>query len=272
EVSIYGRGKLLMEGTSGNPVEIVAATDRPWGCIGLQGPGSAGSRFRHLKVSGGSVGQFRGIRFKGMVNVYTSSDLVMEGCQVGPNQVGDDAVNLADTEAVIRNCHWSGARADGLDLDRCQALIEGCTFSSCANDGLDLMSSQVQLRDSTFTDCGDKALSVGEASRLVGRKLVATGCPTAVLVKDSSQAALIEARLEGNQLAVDCYQENWLYPRGGSALLWKVELAANRRELQADKASFIELCQTSARTLPEAHVSQQPSSLWSDLIADQQGQ
>ncbi|MCA9796026.1 MAG: hypothetical protein KC910_29660, partial [Candidatus Eremiobacteraeota bacterium] len=28
EVSIYGRGKLLMEGTSSNPVEIVAATDR----------------------------------------------------------------------------------------------------------------------------------------------------------------------------------------------------------------------------------------------------
>ncbi|MGE0493519.1 MAG: CotH kinase family protein [Vulcanimicrobiota bacterium] len=268
DVSLYGRGKLLIQGTRAAPVEIAAATERPWGCLGLQGAGSAGSQFRHLRVSGGSRGRFRGIRFQGMVNVYTSSGVVMEECEVGPNQVGDVSVSLAETGVVIRNCRWREARAHGLDLDRCQAVIEGCAFSGCGKAGLTVRTSRVKLGNTTFADCGDKALSVGEGSLLTGRDLTTRRCNLGVEVRDSSRAALIDCRFEGNQIGVACAQEKWLFPVGGSALLWGVELVGNQLDLKTGGASSIELCQTTARATPEVKITRVPSSEWHDLVGD----
>jgi len=218
-VGIYSRGKVLAQGSAADPIRLESAGKEPWACVGLYGPGTRGSRFEHVSIAGGSVGSDGSRRFLGMLSAYFCPDLELTRCHFGGNRVGDDAVNLAQTQVQIRACTWKGSRSDGLDLDRCVARIEDSDFINCGNDGLDLSHGTAWVRGGRFSGCSDKGVSAGEGTRVLLEGVQVEGCRYGVQSKDASAVILRDCELVRNQVGVHAYRKKPMFRLGGLLLL-----------------------------------------------------
>ena len=218
-VGIYARGRVLVKGTAEAPVVFGPLDQKPWGAFGVSGPHTSGSRFEHMYMSGGSFGTDGSIRFKGMLNVYNCTDVILRHCRFRSNQVGDDAVNLAESNILVADCLWDSALADGLDLDMCTGLVRDCTWRYSGNDGLDLMSCRVLVTGCRFIGSGDKGVSVGEGTSVVFRDCRFLNCLRGTEIKDGSRAFYERCQFDGNRIAVNAYQKKWVYRGGGTAIL-----------------------------------------------------
>ena len=216
---IYARGKVLAMGTADAPILLEAAGDSPWAAVGLSGPQTAGSRFEHVHVAGGSIGSDRGIRFKGMFNAYNCPEIHLRDCHFSRNETGDDAVNLAESQILVERCSFSEARSDALDLDMCRGRVADCTWRDSGNDGLDLMSCTIHVVGCVFEGSGDKGISVGERSLALVSDCTIRRCSIGIEVKDASEVVVRNSTLIGNRVTYHSYRKKWLYPTGGRGLL-----------------------------------------------------
>ncbi len=227
-VGIYSEGVTLAEGTAAAPIHLSPLDDRPWATFALTGAATAGSLLAHVHVAGGSVGNLRELRFKGMVNVYNCPRVTLRDCEFGRNHLGDDTVNLAQTEFQIERCVWQDAAADALDVDLGRGSVRDCRFIDSGNDGLDLMTSTVLVERCVMQGSGDKGLSAGENSRVVVRDSTFTGCKVGTELKDGTSAGYERCRFLGNGAAVHLYQKKAFYPYSGSACLVECEVKDSR--------------------------------------------
>lgn len=232
-VGIYVRGQVLAEGTAEAPIEVLPLGSEPWGAFGVLGAGAETSRFRHVRVSGGSVGE-RFAKWKGMFDLYGAPNhdvgqTLLADCAFGENFIGDDAVNLAEIDARVERCTFADARSDGLDLDRCRALVLDSRFQRSGNDGLDNMTCQVDVRRCTFTGCGDKAISMGEATRITVQGCLIEDCVRGIELKDASRGLVVDSTFRGCGLAVNAYQKKPHYGQGGTGALVRCRLEGSRK-------------------------------------------
>lgn len=230
-VGIYTRGKVVAIGTPTDPIRIEPAQDQPWAAIGLSGPQTSGSRFEHVHVHGGSVGTDIGIRFKGMFNAYDSPSIHLKNCHFGVNKIGDDAVNLAESQVLVENCTFTQARSDALDLDMCRGRVVDCRWTDSGNDGLDLMGCTLHVVNCEFEGSGDKGISIGENSRVLVTGCTIRNCEIGMEVKDASQVVVRDSTFASNVLTYHSYRKKWLYPSGGHALLVNSSLTGNNDSL-----------------------------------------
>ena len=235
-VGIYSRGKTRFEGTQEQPIQIRGSQQEPWAAIGISGPQTEGSVFEHVDVEGGSIGKLDQMRFKGMLNVYDCPQITLRHCRIGKNQIGDDAVNLAESTIRVDHCHWSDARADALDLDMCEGTVTNCRWKNSGNDGLDLMSCAVTVSNCHVEGSGDKGISVGENSRLQASRLTIVNCQVGTEIKDDSIAKFVDCTFSGCHIAVHSYQKKWFYAAGGqSALVTAKSSAACTKTLKCNR-------------------------------------
>ena len=218
-VGIYSEGKTEFLGTEQQPIQISGSGTEPWAAIGITGPNTANTILRHVEVSGGSTGQLKQLRFKGMLNVYNCPQVTMSHCKIGINYVGDDAVNLAESKITVDNCRWDDAKADALDLDMCSGTVSNCQWFNSGNDGLDLMSCTITVRDCEISGSGDKGISVGENTRLQATGISIRGCLIGTEIKDDSVARYTQSEFENCRTAVRSYQKKWFYSAGGTCAL-----------------------------------------------------
>ena len=251
-VGIYSRGITMIDGTAEEPVEIVAAGEEPWAAFAVYGRATAGSQVAHLRISGGSLGSDGVAHFKGMFNVYNCPQVTLRHCEFGRNLDSDDAVNIAESKALIEDCLWRAAAADGLDLDMCEGLVRRCVWEQCGNDGLDLMGCNVRVQHCRFTGNGDKGISAGEGSRLVVSDSTLAACDIGVEVKDASSVLIRDCVFEANRLALHSYQKHWMYGNGGRTALSSCLIVGSREaDLAIEKRSQVLLCRTPISSIAE---------------------
>ena len=245
-IGIYAQGSVQVQGAEGAEVELGPAdANKPWGAFGVSGPATAGSTFTHMRVWGGSLGQRRGLRYKGMFNVYNCPNVRMAYCYFGTNSIGDDAVNLAQSHVEIEHCQWEYALSDGLDMDLCEGVLANCRWTLCGNDGLDLMGSTVTLRDAQFRECGDKGISIGENSQLLAENCQIFQCKTGLESKDASRVIFRNGLVDNAEVAVRNYQKKWMYNRGGTTILDNCRIVNSRiADADVQKRSRLELLNT----------------------------
>jgi len=227
-ISIFCRGQVDAVGSRQAPIEFLPLGNSPWGCFGLSGTGTRGSRIEHAKIANGSIGVCDGIRFKGMFNVYDCPEITLRHCKFGKNFVGDDCVNLAESNIDVKDCFFENAASDGLDLDMCTGSVTDCHFLKCGNDGLDLMACVLSVKNCQFELSGDKGISVGEGTRVVIRNGLFLKCKVGIEVKDNSHAAVLSSEFLNNQLGYHSYRKKWLYPQGGLGFLVDCTLANSK--------------------------------------------
>ena len=232
-VGIYARGQVLAEGTAEAPIELRPSGAEPWGAFGVMGPGADISRFRHVRVQGGSVGE-RFSRWKGQFNVYGrpgregQGEVLLQDCWFGRSFVGDDSVNLAEVDARVERCAWEDARSDALDLDMCRVRVRDCRWTNSGNDGLDNMTCDTDVRDCVFVGSGDKAISMGEASRITVQRCQMLSCARGIELKDATRAVVFDSVFRGCGVTVNSYQKKAWYGRGGLGALVRCRLEESR--------------------------------------------
>lgn len=246
-VSLLCRGRVSMLGTKKAPITLRPLGPEPWGVLALLGANTAGSRLEYVDAEGGSLDTYRGIVFKGMINVYRCPDIILERCRFGPNFQSDDTVNIADSKFTVRDCTWDRSRSDGFDSDMSRGLVDNCRFLNTGNDGLDLMTSSVVVKDCLFESCGDKGISVGENSRALVEDSLMKSCVIGSQVKDASQAYYRRVVFSENRKALDAYRKKWLYNSGGRIFLEKCELQKNGESLTLDRRSTAEAFETAVK-------------------------
>ena len=218
---LFCQGKLLAEGTSEKPITVRPLDPaKPFGCVGIWGPGSKGSRLTWFDIAGGSVAARQGVGFKGMFNVYQCPELELEDFRVGKNYVGDDAMNLANSQVKLTRLSFENALFDSLDLDACNGTLSDSSFLSGGNDGVDLSTCRMEISNCRFIRCGDKGVSVGEGSRANLKDCLIRECVTGVAVKDRSSALVEGCRLEASKTtALAAYRKKWIFVDGGTLTL-----------------------------------------------------
>ena len=239
--SIICHGKATLAGTERQPITVGRAEEAAWGVLALMGPKTEGSKLSHVAIEGGSLTTYRGIDFKGMVNVYQCPDITLESSRFGKNEVSDDAVNLATCKFTVRDCVWEGARSDGFDSDMSEGTVSKTRFLRTGNDGLDLMTSKVKVEDCFFDGCGDKGASIGEGSRARISSSVFKGCVIGSQVKDDSRAAYLDCVFEDCGQALDAYRKKWLYLSGGHILIRNCTFSAEQGNIKLDRRSTAEI-------------------------------
>ena len=214
-ISLVFRRKLTAIGTTEAPITILrtsdnASSNEPWGTIALQGAGTRGSHLRHVKISGGSGDNIEAIPYTGMLSIHETSDILLEGLHLGPNQIEDDTLHLVYVDnAVIRNLVVESAFGDGVDIDISQAIFDGGRVLRSTNDGIDLMSSDAIITGMEISGSGDKGVSVGERSRAVVHNSALQQNKIGVESKDASRVTLTHVDLKRNAQDLNAYKKNW---------------------------------------------------------------
>lgn len=224
-VGVYSRGLTRFEGTADQPITIRGCDSEPWAAIGIVGRNTAGSVFEFVDVAGGSTGKLNELRFKGMFNAYNCPDVTLRNCTIGRNFVGDDAVNLAESNIRVEKCFWHDSKADALDLDMCKGTVTDCRWLNSGNDGLDLMSCVLKVSNCYFEGSGDKGISVGENTRLFANRVEIVKCLVGSEVKDDSVAQYTDCVFKGCGVGVHSYQKKWFYSGGGRTALVSCQVA-----------------------------------------------
>ncbi len=251
-VNLRSFGRILAEGSPERPIVFEALEPgRAWGVLALQGRGASGSRFRHVRFTGGSLARFGALRYSGMVSVHRARDVLFERCTFDHNVVGDDSLRGADAELNVSECRFRDTNADAIDLDYSSGTITGCTFESVGNDAIDLMTSSPLIAGNSMEGCGDKGVSVGERSEpvIVGNRI--TRCAVGIQVKDASDPLVLACEITGCGIGVEAYRKNWRYGTGGRGRVVNSIVRDNGEDLVVRAQSRLVVRSSVVGTLPE---------------------
>jgi|694.fasta_scaffold32803_5 hypothetical protein len=241
-VSLLVNGPLQVRGTRMRPVFIRAAEkDKPFGTVAVNGDGTFACSLHGLQISGGSEARINGLYHSAMLSIH-HADVVMDQCIISGSQA-EDAFNLKNGHATIRDCVFEDGHADLVDLDFVKGEVSGCTFrngrTDSNGDGLDVSGSQVLVSDCRFIKLLDKGISVGEASQVLVLGSTFEGNRLGMAVKDLSVAHVSGNLFKENATVFGVYRKKAIH--GGAVLmLYTNEFVDNAKERDIDALSRIE--------------------------------
>lgn len=212
-VSLIFRGKVLAEGTVAKPILFTEKKKR-YGGIALQGSGTAGSRFRHVRFEKGRHPVWGLGVFPGLLNIHDTRDILLENCEFGPNRGADDVLHVAYvTELAMENVRFENSAADALDIEFSEGTLAGISVVEAGDECLDLMGSRLNVRDSRFSNCGGSAVSAGEESKVNLVDSYLGGSTTGLLVKNASRALVDGVLFHNLKVAVQVQVESDRYDK-----------------------------------------------------------
>lgn len=209
--SLVLRGRAEFRGTALAPITLQGTGDS-WGGIALQGPKTAGSRLRHVRVSGGSSVTLPDHHYPAMVNVHDTSDITIEYCRFGDTDGEGDTVHVAYVEGLrVSDTTFASTGGDGLDLEFSEASISRVSFVNIGDDAIDLMGARLEIADSTVLGALGNAISAGEESQVKVRSSLIGESKVGVLAKNASDVSLTGSVLFANDTGVRVYTREVRY-------------------------------------------------------------
>jgi len=215
---LLSRSALDWVGTPERPI-VIESSDGTGQGLAVIGAGSE-SRLEWVVLRGLGAPRQGGWRLTGAVTFY-ESDVVLRQCLLEANTSGDDLLNVVRSRFTIEGCRLERSRYDALDADFGEGHIRSSLFREAGDDGIDLSGSHVQIQDVRVDGAGDKGLSLGEASRVRGRRIRIRGANLGVAVKDRSWVQLSPLAVTGARIGLAVFQKK---PEFGSAYLRVDEL------------------------------------------------
>jgi CotH kinase protein/Right handed beta helix region len=210
--SLVFLGKVRFLGQRDAPIVLSALGDQPWGGVALQGPGTQGSEWHSVQLSGGTRPSFRSTDYPALVDVHDSSNILLDNCQFSAHASKHDTLHFAYVRAgEIRDSTFRGGPGDAVDLEYSSVELRLVQIVAAGDDGLDLMGSQVELRDSVILGANGNGISSGEESRVDIQNSLIADCKVGVLVKNAAYVALSGSLLFRNATGVRTYQRTVRY-------------------------------------------------------------
>ncbi len=210
--SLVFLGQVAFEGTRQQPIVVEGSASRAWGGIALQGPGTAGSRFRHVKVTGGTKPRWRLVPYPGMLNFHDTQDITVQNCHFGHNRKSDDVVHVTYVKnLLVEDSKVKLARSDAWDLEFTEGVLRRVEVIGAGDDGLDLMASDVEVLDSVVIGCKGNGISCGEETAAVVRNTLVADAKVGALAKNASRLNLYGSLLFRNLTGIEVYTRTVRY-------------------------------------------------------------
>ena len=235
--SLIVEGKLLINGTEGNPVQIVghnSIINNRWGAICFSNASDT-SYIEHTKISGASTGVNPSVHHGAISSI--NSHIIMSHVEIEdvlfPVYVEDgslsinnsfiscdyicDYINVKRGDALIENCTFYGSNSedtDAIDLDNVtNGMIRNnkiYNFLGSNSDGIDIgeNSENIQIKSNLIYHAFDKGISVGQSSSVLVEKNVVVGSNHGIAIKDNSMANIEKNTFFYNDTSISCYEKN----------------------------------------------------------------
>jgi hypothetical protein len=209
--SLVFRGRVDFQGTAIAPITL-SGTSGTWGGVALIGPGTRGSRLRHVRVAGGSTVTLPDYHFPAMVNIHDTSNIAIDDCRFSDNEGQGDAVHVAYVDDLsVEDSEFANTGGDGLDLEFVHATVSRVEFVNIGDDALDLMGTTVELADSVVLGAAGNGVSAGEESDAKVRSTLIDEAKVGVLAKNDSDVSLTGSVLFDNDIGVRVYTREVRY-------------------------------------------------------------
>ena len=220
--SITVNGDLFIRGTGKRRVLFRSPDGEPWGGIYAGGSESSDIKVELVNVDFADYGEFPitkiGDKYlNGSITLYRANARI-DGLRITGAR-GEDAINLINSTASIRDTVITGPFSDAIDLDFSTASIDGLRVDGALGDGLDLSVSLVDVRGSSFSGVGDKGISVGEMSTAYVKNSSFTRNSMGIANKDQSHLDLSGSSFEGNKIALGEFIKKPYFARPTSVML-----------------------------------------------------
>jgi hypothetical protein len=190
---LLASGPLHFQGTAEASVQLQPQNGEVWlGVIVLDA--DAPSFWEHVTIEKTDAIMRDGWMFTGAVTFHRSPVRISHGRFLGTR--AEDALNIIRADFEMVDTEFVDTASDAFDGDFTVGVIERCVFRDVAADGIDISGSDLTVRDVRFYNLGDKALSVGEASRMVAENIYVETADFALASKDGShlEASNVTAR------------------------------------------------------------------------------
>tara|TARA_B110000263_G_scaffold70950_1_gene61886 strand:- start:162 stop:4460 length:4299 start_codon:yes stop_codon:yes gene_type:complete len=236
-INLIIEGKLIINGTDQNPVEIFSHStnsDNRWGSICFNNSVDT-SLIMHAKITGASTGIDPTLHHGAISSI--NSNIIIDHIEIedvefpvyvqgGSVMVSDcsiscdyicDFINVQGGNALIENSVFYGANAvdtDAIDLDNVEGgIIRGnkiYNFSGSNSDGIDIgeQSQNIIIESNLIFHSKDKGVSVGQGSSVSLRKNLIVGCNIGIAVKDYASADVINNTFFQNDTSILAYEKN----------------------------------------------------------------
>jgi uncharacterized protein YjbI with pentapeptide repeats len=242
-VQVIVQGPLVIEGTGAKPVTIKPLNpQKPFGVLALLGKETKGSKINYLRMEGGSVGYYYNLKFSGMFSIHDCPDIEIKNSNFGKNYIGDDAVHIINSTAIIKDSIFENSKNDALDLDLVNGDLVNNQFINPGNDGLDLSMGKTIIDKSRFIGCKDKCVSVGEGAETKISNSYFQNCNNAVAVKDRSNAILQDSIIDRCNIGWNSYRKKWRWELGGKGKIINSKFINMRSaDISGDNLSSVSL-------------------------------
>jgi hypothetical protein len=119
----------------------------------------------------------------------------------------EDSVNLVSSSGTIGTISVEAAFADAIDLDFSEVQIDRVNANLAGNDCLDVSGGIYTFSEALLSDCGDKGISVGENSKMVGKKVTINTAFIGVSSKDYSLLKVEELAIKNVGICLEAFQK-----------------------------------------------------------------
>jgi hypothetical protein len=201
--SILSRSPVLLTGSVEDPVVLKTGESMTGSLVVLQT--ETVSLLENVVFDSLTSPLDPGLNITGAVTFY-EAPVTVKRCYFRRARA-EDALNLIRSRFEISESRFDQADSDALDIDFSDGLLIGTEFLSPTNDGVDISGSVVRMSDIRISGAGDKAVSVGEASRLLGGGLEISASQVAIASKDLSQVVLLTVTIDSAQIGLAAYQK-----------------------------------------------------------------
>ena len=120
---------------------------------------------------------------------FINTELNLENILI-KNSQSEDAINLVDSTAILKNISFENIESDAVDIDFSLVKFSKIICSRINNDCLDISGSKIVGTDLSVDRSEDKGLSVGENSEVTIKNLKVESSKIGFAIKDGSSVYL----------------------------------------------------------------------------------
>ena len=146
--------------------------------------------------------------YLGLTGCLTLLDVEVQDISLSSkNSTCEDSINFVRVKGNIKNVYILDSISDALDIDFSHININYVEIKNAKNDCLDLSYGNYLVNKINLEKCGDKAISVGEKSNAVFKKVKITQSNVAVVAKDTSFVKVESSEIYQSPICFSAYRK-----------------------------------------------------------------
>lgn len=249
--SLVSFSPVYFEGTKSEPIKFFSSDSSGRGLFISNA--ALRSKLNYCQFENLSHPAINGWSLSGAINFH-ESNVDIDNATFTSNRC-EDYLNIIRSEFNLSNSTFENTRSDAFDGDFVKGSITNSTFINAGNDGIDVSGSEIALNGIVLKQPSDKAISGGEASRIVGQNIRIEGGEIGVVSKDLSKVELSNIEIIDTRLAVSAFQKKTEYGKGQIDIS-DVQFTNNELNYLIENGSVLMLNDTLVETVSDNVIDQ----------------